>query len=213
MLVVCVGTGTDVGKTWVGANVLTTLRKAGVSVSARKLVQSFDPAANDPTDADVLAGATGDRPTEVCPAHRWLELPMAPPMAAETLGRATFTLSDLIIELAWPDPLPDVRWVESVGGVRSPLAVDADSVDLCAALAPDLVVLVAPPDLGVINLVRLCMGPLSLWPVVVVLNPFEESQALHRLNRAWLRERDGLEVMTGPADLVRRLASQTVPHG
>ena len=48
-LVLVVGTGTDVGKTWVSAHLLATLRAAGLTVAARKPAQSFDPA-DDPGD-------------------------------------------------------------------------------------------------------------------------------------------------------------------
>ena len=49
-LVVVVGTGTDVGKTWVAARLLIDLRAAGVTVAARKPAQSFDPD-DDPVDS------------------------------------------------------------------------------------------------------------------------------------------------------------------
>ena len=42
-VVAVVGTGTDIGKTWVSAHLLTGLRAADLSVSARKPAQSFDP--------------------------------------------------------------------------------------------------------------------------------------------------------------------------
>ncbi|MGI8776549.1 MAG: AAA family ATPase [Acidimicrobiales bacterium] len=181
-LVVAMGTATDVGKTWVGAQVLQRLRSDGVAMGARKPVQSFEPGAG-PTDADVLAQATGEAPTEVCPTHRWYEVAMAPPMAAEALGLASFTLADLVDELSWPRPTA-VGWVETVGGPRSPVAADADSAALAAAVEPDLVVLVADAGLGAINAVLLCVAVLPP-PVVVVLNRFDGSD-LHRRNRDWL---------------------------
>lgn len=205
MLIVCAGTGTEVGKTWIGATVLASLRKAGIQVAARKPVQSFDPATGEPTDADVLAAATGESPTAVCPPRRWLPFPMAPPMAAAALGQASFTLAELIAELDWPNPHPDVRWIEAVGGVRSPLAADGDTVDLCRALKPDLVVLVANAGLGVINLVRLSVEALRPWTVAVMLNHYCDDDPLHNRNRAWLRERDGLEILAHPEELVRRV--------
>ncbi len=83
-VVAVVGTGTDVGKTWVAARLLTDLRAAGLRVAARKPAQSFEPD-DDPAglDAAVLGAATGEPPEEVCPPHRWYEVAMAPPMAAE----------------------------------------------------------------------------------------------------------------------------------
>ena len=139
MLAVCVGTGTEIGKTWVGAAVLSSLHSRGVFVAARKPVQSFDTTDAAPTDADVLAHATGEHPNYVCPEHRSYAAALAPPMAAAVLVRPEFTVAQLVTELRWPSPRPTVRWVETVGGVRSPIAFDGDSADLCAALDPDLV--------------------------------------------------------------------------
>lgn len=205
MLVVCVGTETEVGKTWVGSQVLASARAAGRTVAARKPAQSFDPDDPRPTDADALAAATGELPHHVCPAPRWYPIPMAPPMAAEALHQPPATLSDLLAETTWPTPAPQLCWVETVGGVRSPLAIDGDSVDLCHALRPDLVVLVAHAGLGTISAVRLAAGALAAHPVVVLLNHFDPNQPLHEANRIWLTERDrmrvaidipGLEAMT-----------------
>ena len=56
--------------------------------------------------------------------------------------------------IAWPEAAVDVGLVETVGGVRSPLAEDGDSRDLVRALAVDVVVLVADAGLGTIDAVR-----------------------------------------------------------
>ncbi len=128
---------------------------------------------------------------------------MAPPMAAEVLRRPAFGLADLVGELAWPDGAA-VGWVETVGGPRSPIATDADSAALAAALEPDLVVLVADAGLGAINAVLLCV-PLLPTPVVVVLNRFDGGD-LHCRNQAWLTGR-GLEVVVGLDEVAMRLQS------
>jgi dethiobiotin synthetase len=206
-VVAVVGTGTDIGKTWVAARLLTELRVAGLRVAARKPAQSFDPD-DDPAglDAAVLGAATGEPAEDVCPPHRWYEIPMAPPMAAEALGRAAFTIEDLVAELRWPgdadtdtDPV-DVGLVETAGGIRSPLAADGDCLAFCGALAPDVVVLVADAGLGTINAVRLTLDalrPLSA-PTVVVLNRYDPAVDLHVRNREWLQARDSLSVVTVP---------------
>ena len=201
-LVVCCGTATEIGKTWVGAAVLSALRAEGVTVAARKPVQSFDDGESGPTDADVLAAATGVHPHDVCPDHRWYGVAMAPPMAAAVLDREPFTLAELIGELRWPSPEPDVRWVETVGGPRSPIAFDGDSADLCDALEPDLVVVVADAGLGTINSVRLSLTAFTGRRVIVYLNHFEPDNDLHVLNRAWLIDREHLDVVTSSAELV-----------
>ncbi len=204
--VVVVGTGTDVGKTWVTAALARDLVAAGVRVAARKPAQSFAP--DDPPagrDAAVLGAATGEDPDAVCPPHRSYEVPLAPPMAAAALGRPPISLSDLLGELTWPAGC-QVGFVETVGGVRSPISDDADGVALVDALAPDLVLLVADAGLGTLNLVRLTVAALGDRPTVTVLNRYNGTDALHRDNRAWLAERDGLDVVTSVAALAARLS-------
>ena len=197
------GTGTDVGKTWVSARLLRDLRATGVTVAARKPAQSFGPD-DDPgaRDAAVLGAASGEPPETVCPPHRWYEVAMAPPMAAERLGRPPFGIADLVDELAWPEGPVAVGLVETAGGVRSPIADDGDCATLCEALAPDVVLLVADAGLGTINAVRLSSGAAGSvhWHLVVVLNRFDAGDDLHRRNRDWLRERDALSVVVLPGD-------------
>ena len=208
-LVAVLGTGTGVGKTWVAAELARALRARGLGVCARKPVQSFAPR-EGPTDAEVLAGATGERVSDVCPAHRGYPLAMAPPMAAEALGLDPFTVADLADETVWPSDVA-VGLVETVGGPRSPVALDGDSVDLAAALAPDLVVLVADAGLGAINAVRLSVPPLAALcaPSLVYLNRYRGEDDLHRRNRAWLNT-DGLDVVADVAALARRVGETPV---
>jgi dethiobiotin synthetase len=184
-LVVVAGTGTEVGKTWVAAALARELRKEHLRVAARKPAQSFAPD-DDSTDADVLGAATDEPAEAVCRRHRWYGVPMAPPMAAGALGRPPFTIADLVGELAWPDDV-DIGLVEAVGGVRSPLASDGDTVALVEALRPDHVVLVADAGLGTINAVRLAHPLLvPLARVTVFLNRYDDDDDLHRRNGDWL---------------------------
>jgi dethiobiotin synthetase len=209
-LVVVAGTGTDVGKTWVSCALIGELRRQGRRVAARKPAQSFAAvaagAAAAPTDADLLAQATGEQPAVVCPRHRWYGVAMAPPMAADVLGEPAFTITDLVGELSWPDRV-DVGIVEGVGGVRSPLAADGDGVDLVASLRPHGIVLVADAALGTLNLVRLSVDALGHRPIVVYLNRVDEDNDLHRRNRRWLEERMHLEVVTTPRALAGAVLS------
>lgn len=207
-LVVVTGTGTEIGKTWVGAALARALRDRQATVAARKPAQSFE-AGDDPSalDAARLAAATGESPEAVCPEHRHYPLAMAPPMAAAALGRPPFTVADLAAEVtgSWPSAPVDVGLVEGAGGVAAPQGDDGDTVALIRALDPDLVVLVAPPGLGTLNLVRLSVGVLAGWPVVVHLNPWpgpsDGERDLAEANRGWLVERDGLSVTTAVDDL------------
>jgi len=205
------GTGTGTGKTWVGAQLLAALCALGHTVAARKPAQSYDPA-DEVTDADVLARVTGEEPEAVCPAHRWYEVAMAPPIAAELLNRPRFSVDDLVDELRWPD---GIRYglVEGVGGPRSPLAHDGDTVDLAKAVEADAVVLVANNELGTINAVLLAASVLVDPEPVVFLNRHEEDTPLHGRNASWLRDRGGLDVVTSVDALVSRLSWPVPPSG
>ena len=204
VLVLLTGTGTDVGKTWWCAALARTLRAADVPVAVRKPVQSGEP--GPPTDAELLAAASDDDADAVTPAHRTLPVAWAPPMAADALGLPTFTVAELLAETVWPAEVArGVGLVESVGGPRSPLAADGDTVTLAAGLQPDLVVVVADAGLGALNAVRLAAGVLDVHPVVVALNRFGR-QPLHDRNLAWLRG-DGYDVVTDPAKLAARLSA------
>lgn len=229
------GTGTGVGKTWVAAQLIAAWRAGGATVAARKPAQSFTVPAGEPggrpgatgagdpagpgavsaTDAEVLAAASGEDRHQVCPEHRWYPLAMAPPMAAEALGRPAFTVADLAAELAWPPGAP-VRYgvVEGAGGPRSPLAADGDTVSLARLLAPDRIVLVAGAGLGAINAVLLAAGAFAgagAGPApVVLLNRFDGTDAVHVANLAWLRRHTALAVASDVAEL-RALLSRPPP--
>ncbi|MCO8126570.1 dethiobiotin synthase [Acidimicrobiia bacterium EGI L10123] len=205
LLVGVCGTATEVGKTWASARLAEHLVGGRRTVAARKPLQSFDPADDAATDAEVLAAATGEDPDHVCPEPGWYPVPMAPPMAAAALGRPCPTLAEVVAGITWPADGVDVGLVETVGGVRSPLAEDGDSRDLVRALGVDLVVLVADAGLGTIDAVRSGVDALAPLPVVVLLNRFDEADDLHRRNRDWLAQRDGLDVVTGVDGFAARL--------
>lgn len=192
-LIGVVGTHTEVGKTWATANLLASLRSRGVRVAVRKPVQSFDPVSG-PTDAQQLAQASGEREEVVCPAHRNYRLAMAPPMAADALALAPILLDDIVAEITWPADV-EIGFVETVGGARSPLAHDGDSVDLVKRLPVDEVLLVADAGLGTLNAVRLTLACLAPLPVKVFLNRFDANDDLHRRNREWLLAKDGVEAL------------------
>ena len=175
-VVAVVGTGTDVGKTWVAARllarppgggpqrgcpqagaVLRRRRRPGHSRRSRaRGGQRRGPRRRLPA-ASLVRGAHGatDGGRGAGP----------PALQHQRPGR----------ELRWPAEPVDVGLVETAGGLRSPLAADGDCLALCRALAPDIVVLVADAGLGTINAVRLTAGALAAVdaPVVVVLNRFD----------------------------------------
>jgi dethiobiotin synthetase len=208
-LVVVVGTGTEVGKTYVTTRLLRDLRSKGVDVAARKPAQSFD--ADDAlTDAHLLADASGESPNDVCPRHRWYPISMAPPMAADALARQPFSVEDLASEIQWPLPAPSVAFVESAGGVRSPLASNGDSISLIEILQPDIVLLVADAGLGTINQIILSLDAIDsgahVATPIVVLNRFDPSDDLHKRNRDWLTQHLEVDVLSSVPTVLAKIS-------
>ncbi|MCU1361702.1 MAG: hypothetical protein JWN99_2991, partial [Ilumatobacteraceae bacterium] len=140
------------------------------------------------TDAEVLAAASGETIHRVCRPHRWYAVPMAPPMAAKVLQLEPIWARDLMDEIEWPTNV-DIGFVETVGGVCSPMADDVDSAEFIALLQPDRTILVADAGLGTINAVRLSGRALGSRPLAY-LNHYDGSD-LHRRNRQWLETNDG----------------------
>lgn len=204
-LVVVTGPGTEVGKTWAIVQITGRLRAAGFAVAARKPAQSFS--SNDAdTDASLLGQATATDPRAVCPAHRWYPLPLAPPMAADALGRPPIALDDLVAELDWP-PGVDIGFLEGAGGLCSPIAHDGDTLALINRLRPDLVLFVANPALGIISHTRLAALALADNPLLVLLNRHDNTDQVNRRSRDWLATVDSLAVVTTTTAAADILAS------
>lgn len=206
LLIGVIGTNTEVGKTWVTAQLLAMLKLRGSKVAARKPVQSYAPDDIN-TDAALLAGASGEDVADICPAHRCYPLALAPPMAAQALGRGPLRMAEIISEVRWPANI-DIGFVETVGGVRSPLTSDGDSLDLLRRLEVDRMLLVADAGLGTINAVRLTLAAVGATPTLVFLNRFRRDNELHELNRRWLLEQDRLTVITDVHSLALAIEGQ-----
>lgn len=197
------GTGTEVGKTWAAAGLAQLLRRSGRAVAACKPVQSFDPDEDGPTDAEVLAAATGQHPDAVCPPEHTYPVPLAPPMAAGKLGRVCPTIDEMASNCRFAATV-DVGLVEGVGGLYSPMAPDGHNLDLIDRVGPDLVIVVASAALGGIHDTMACTLPLSAYRRIVFCNRFDPATEVHALNVRWLRDA-GLEVATGLPELASRV--------
>jgi dethiobiotin synthetase len=133
------GSHTDIGKTHVACALIRAARAQGLSVDALKPVASgFDP--EDWTDSDPgrLLAALG-RPltlSELDAITPWrFAAALAPPMAARREGRS-LPLDPLVEVCAarLSASRADLVLVEGVGGLMSPLAEQATSLDLLTAL-------------------------------------------------------------------------------
>ncbi len=133
------GGHTEIGKTHIACGLLSAARRNGWSVDALKpVVSGFNPvdwAESDPGRLLVAAG----RPLDLHELDRvspWrLSAPLAPPMAAALEGRG-LPMDEVIAfcrdRIA--NATADLMAVEGVGGLMSPIADGATSLDLLEAV-------------------------------------------------------------------------------
>lgn len=165
MRVVMLGTGTDVGKTYVTARAAEGLR-GRVSVLALKPVES-GVVEGAPGDAERIANAAG-HPARLSPWR--FARAVSPHLAAREQGD---TLEIAAIK-AWVEAAERaqparITLVETAGGACSPLGLGATNVELAQALDPAIWVLVAPDSLGVLHDVTATLRALPRLPDAVLL--------------------------------------------
>ncbi|MEI9888836.1 MAG: dethiobiotin synthase [Rhizomicrobium sp.] len=136
-------TGTDIGKTFVTAGLIRSLRAAGRRVAALKpVVSGFDAAAPAASDPAVLLEALGETMTEAALARvsPWrFAAPLSPDMAAAR--EETRIEFDDLIKLCRDAAAGDgTLFVEGVGGVMVPLDGRHTVLDWMVALGFPLIV-------------------------------------------------------------------------
>jgi dethiobiotin synthetase len=185
MRIVVLGTGTDVGKTFVTARLAAALRAAGRRVLALKPIESgADP--GEPGDAGRIARAAGHLPA----LSRWrFPRPVSPHLAARETGAAI----DLVEVAAWVAEeeeqagRPDVTLVETAGGILSPLAAGRTNLELALELEPARWLIVAPDSLGVLHDLSASLRVLPRPPEAVVLSSARPPDASSGGNAAELQ--------------------------
>ena len=166
MRVVILGTGTDVGKSYVTARLAQGL-SAHASVLALKPIESgvTDGATGD---AGTIAEAAGHAPR----LSRWrFPRPVSPHLGAREQG-AALDVTEVAAWIAEQEQAarPEVLLVETAGGAFSPLAAGVTNVDLALALEPALWLLVAPDSLGVLHDVTATLRALPRVPNGLLLS-------------------------------------------
>ena len=143
------GTDTEVGKTYIGARLISQLRERGIAVAPRKPAESGCKLIDGelvPSDGMSLMQAAGlDHIADVTPYR--FEAALAPPVAASLEGK-NIRLEQLTDACA-ADP-DHFMVVEGAGGFLSPLAEDGLNADLAVALKLSVLLVVAD-RLGCIN--------------------------------------------------------------
>ena len=165
------GTDTDVGKTWLGCQIIKELQQLGYNIAVRKPVESGWNEDITQTDAWKLASAANKQQQldVICPNR--FKAPVSPSRAAQLEGR-TISLAQLKQQCLDTLDSEQILYVEGAGGFYSPLCEDGLNADLCEAL--DLpVILVTEDKLGCINHVLLTVEAIKqrgLILICIILN-------------------------------------------
>lgn len=167
-----VGTGTGVGKTHLSVALLHALQLQGCSAVGLKPVESGVEDDESGSDTSRLAATSTFHVKHPAP-YRFPD-PVSPHLAARRVGVEIHVgpIVDWVAESAAPWTI-----VETAGGLLSPLARGATNLDLIAALAPDVVVLVGVDRLGTLHDVSACLFALAkgraapIDPLVVLQAP------------------------------------------
>jgi dethiobiotin synthetase len=165
MRVVMLGTGTDVGKTYVTERLAAGVRTRA-SVMALKPIES-GVLEGSPGDAQRIARAAG----HMAQLSTWrFARPVSPHLAAREQGQSIDVGSVVQwIEATERDSSARLTLIETAGGACSPLAPGVTNIELARALEPALWVLIAPDSLGVLHDVTATLRALPRPPDAVVL--------------------------------------------
>ncbi len=166
MRIVVLGTGTDVGKTYVSACLARGLAEH-VAVLALKPIESGVPV-GVAGDAGAIAAAAGHAPA----LSPWrFPRPVSPHLGAREQG-LSIDVAEVGAWVAEQERTAGARVtvVELAGGAFSPLGPGLTNVDLAQVLAPALWLLVAPDSLGVLHDVAATLRALPRRPDAVLLS-------------------------------------------
>lgn len=165
MRVVILGTGTDVGKTYITATLARGLRGHASVVALKPVESGVGPDAAG--DAGTIANAAGHAPL----LSRWrFPRPVSPHLGAREQG----VVLDVAQVAAWVAEREatagaEISLVELAGGAFSPLGAGVTNAELALALDPALWLLVAPDSLGVLHDVTATLRALPRQPDALVL--------------------------------------------
>ena len=180
------GTDTNVGKTWVGAHLISALCDKKINILLRKPIESgWDENNVENTDAWLLANAANqvDCLNDICPNR--FSRPISPVRAAAHEGQK-LSIEAVKNQCKNGVGADSFLYVEGAGGFYSPLCADGLNADLAKALGLPILV-VAENRLGCINQVLLTVEAIKqrgLKLKAVVLNDISGDNESHDMNNA-----------------------------
>jgi dethiobiotin synthetase len=208
------GSGTEIGKTFVTAALIHSLRRLGRPVAALKPVASgFDPAHPEDSDPGALLAALGE-PMSTQTLDRiapWrFRAPLSPDMAASRENRSIDFAKLVEHSRSAIAAAPDTLLIEGIGGVMVPLDERHTVLDWVAALRLPAIV-VSGSYLGAISHALTALDALrsrSLAIAALVVNETPQSSVVPADTAATIaRFAGGVPIVTLP-----RLAHVDQPH-
>lgn len=166
MRIVMLGTGTDVGKTYVTALLARGLAAARSVLALKPIESGVEDGALG--DAGAIAAAAG-HPARLSPWR--LRRAVSPHLAAREQGMV-LDVADVVHWVETEERLASasLTMVETAGGALSPLGRGTTNVELASALGPALWILVAPDSLGVLHDLTATLRSLPRAPDAVLLS-------------------------------------------
>jgi dethiobiotin synthetase len=172
-------TGTDVGKTFVTAGLVSVLQEQGRAVEALKpVVTGFTPETAEASDPGVLLAALGQPITQdnIARMSPWrFEAPLSPDQAASRDGRTLDFAALVTFSRQAIAKRKDVLLIEGVGGIMVPLDDRHTVLDWMVALRVP-VILVAGSYLGTISHTLTALDVLQRHALEVVAVVVSESE-------------------------------------
>lgn len=139
-------TGTDIGKTFVTAGLIRTLREGGQAVQAFKpVVSGYDSSVVETSDPAVLLKALGKpvNADEIAAMAPWrYRAPLSPDLAAARENRPIDFDALVAFSRAAVERNNGITFIEGVGGIMVPLAEKRTVLDWMAALGLPLLLVV-----------------------------------------------------------------------
>ena len=185
------GSDTDVGKTYIGGEIVRQLRALGLALETRKPAESgceVDAAGNLTThDAQILREANGNRESIERIAPYRFRTAVAPHRAARLEGTEIF-LENLLDACSRDDPASCLI-VEGAGGFYSPLAENGLNADLASALQLPAIIVVRN-RIGAVNQALLTVQAVEsrhLQVAAIILNQVDREIEAAMDNTADLR--------------------------
>lgn len=196
-----VGTGTDVGKTYVTALIVKKIKEAGYSSAYYKAAMSGNDRGEDgiiPGDAVFVKQCSGITQALSEMSPYLYEKPLSPHLAAKREGNPIRL--ERVMEGLKKLNHYDYITMEGLGGILCPLSYDDEELWLEDVIRESEVgcLLVADAGLGTINAVGLSafyMKEKGIPLKGIIFNRFEEDNLMHKDNLKMVEELTGVKVI------------------